>query len=169
KYTGDLTAAQLKTMGYNDQQIAGILKMGKDAQDAATKIKTFSQLLNTLQEAAGSGWTNTWQLIFGDFDEAKTLFTGVYNVLGGFITASANARNKVLGDWKELGGRTAIIQAISNTFYDLLAVLKPIRDAFHEIFPAVTGKQLADLSIALRDFTAKLKIGADTADKIKRS
>lgn len=92
KFTGDLTAAQLKTMGYNEQQIKGILKMGKTAQDAATKVKTFSQLISTLQEAAGSGWAKTWSIIFGNFDEAKTLFTGASNVLGGFIQASSNAR-----------------------------------------------------------------------------
>jgi len=85
KFTGDLNAKQLKTMGYTDQQIAGILKMGKTAQDAATKVKTVSQLIDTLQEAVGSGWSRTFQLLFGDFDEARSLFTNVSNVLGGFI------------------------------------------------------------------------------------
>lgn len=169
KFTGDLTAAQLKTMGYNDQQIAGILQMAKTAQEAATKIKTFSQLLSTLQEAAGSGWATTWQLIFGDFDEAKSLFTDVNNVLGGFIQASAKARNSVLGDWKELGGRTVVIEAISNAFHALIDVLTPIKQAFRDIFPATTGKQLYDLSVSLRNFTAGLKIGADTADKLHRT
>jgi hypothetical protein len=126
KFTGDLTASQLKAMGYNNQQIAGILKMGQTAQDAATKVKTFTQLISTLQEAAGSGWTQTWQVIFGDFDEARTLFTNVSNVLGGFINASSNARNKVLGDWKELGGRTVLIDAISNAFTALINIVRPI-------------------------------------------
>jgi tape measure domain-containing protein len=169
KFTGDLTASQLKAMGYNDQQIVGILKMGKTAQDAATKVKTFSQLLSTLQEAAGSGWTNTWQIIFGDFGEAEDLFTNVNNVLSKFISASAQARNKVLQDWKDLGGRTALIHAIGNAFNDVLAVIKPVKDAFREIFPAVTGKQLADISKALEKFTANLKIGGTTANEIKRT
>jgi tape measure domain-containing protein len=169
KFTGDLTAAQLKTMGYNDQQIVGILKMAKTAQEAATKIKTFSQLINTLQETAGSGWAKTWQMIFGDFEEAKTLFTNVNDVLGGFINASADARNKVLGDWKELGGRKVIIEAIGNAFTALIAVIKPIGQAFRDIFPATTGKQLYEISVALRDFTAGLKIGGETADKLRRT
>jgi tape measure domain-containing protein len=169
KFTGDLTASQLKTMGYTDQQIAGILKMGQTAKDAATKVKTMSQLINTLQEAVGSGWAQTWQIVFGDFEEAKTLFTDINNVIGGFISTSANARNKVLGDWKALGGRTVLIEAIANAFHALIAVVTPIRDAFREIFPATTAKQLYDLTVAIRDFTAKLKIGADTADKLKRT
>jgi tape measure domain-containing protein len=169
KFTGEYTASQLKAMGYNDQQIAGIIALGKNATDAATKIKTFSQLLNTLQESAGSGWSQTWQIIFGDFDEAKTLFTNVYNVLGGFITASSNARNKVLGDWKELGGRTVIITAIGNAFNDVIAILKPIKEAFRDIFPATTGKQLYDLTVTLEKFTENLKIGAETSDELKRT
>lgn len=169
KFTGDLNASQLKTMGYNEKQIAGILKMGKTAQDAATKVKTVSQLIGTLQEAAGSGWAKTWQLIFGDFEEARTLFTNVNNVLSGFITASADARNKVLGDWKALGGRTALIDGISNAFHALIAVVKPIGAAFRSIFPATTGQQLYDMTVAFRDFAAGLKIGADTANKLQRT
>jgi hypothetical protein len=168
-FTGDLTAAQLKTMGYNQQQITQILKMAAVAKAAATEVKTASQLIGTLQEAVGSGWTRTWELIFGDFDEAKTLWTGVNNILGEFIQNSADARNKVLGDWKELGGRTALIDTIGNAFKALIAVVKPIRDAFREIFPATTGKQLYDLTIALRDFTKRLEISSSTADKIKRT
>lgn len=169
KFTGDLSASQLKSMGYNDQQIVGILKMGKTAQDAATKIKTFSQLINTLQEAVGSGWTKTWQILFGDFDEAKTLFTNVNNVLGGFVSESSNARNKVLGDWKALGGRTALIDGISKAFYALISVLKPIKDAFREIFPATTGKQLYDLTVNFRDFMERLKLGSQTAENLRRT
>lgn len=169
KFTGDLTAAQLKTMGYNEEQIKGILKMGKTAQDAATKVKTFSQLMSTLQEAAGSGWSKTWQLIFGDFEEARTLFTGVSNVLGGFINASSDARNKVLADWKELGGRKAIIDAIGNSFEALIAFVKPIGQAFRDIFPPVTGKRLADISKSIEAFTRNLKIGGTTANNLRRT
>lgn len=169
KFTGDLNAAQLKTMGYNKQQIADILKLGKTAQEAATKVKTVSQLINTLQEAAGSGWAKTWQLIFGDFEESRTLFTGVSEVLGGFIERSAETRNKVIGDWKELGGRTVLIKAISNAFNALMSVLKPIGDAFRQIFPATTGKQLYDLTVTLRDFTERLKIGGQTAENLRRT
>lgn len=168
KFTGDLTAAQLKTMGYNEQQIAGILKMGKTAQDAATKVKTVSQLMGTLQEAAGSGWAQTWALIFGDFDEAKTLFTSVNEVLGGFIKTSSDTRNHVIKDWKELGGRTALIQTIANVFNAVMAVVKPVKDAFREIFPPASAQRLYEITVAIRDFTERLKIGGETAGKLQR-
>jgi len=169
KFAGDLNAKQLKTMGYSDKQIAGILQLGKTAQDAATKVKTFSQLVGTLQEAVGSGWSQTWQMLFGDFEEAKILFTNVNNVIGGMIGQSADARNKMIGDWKALGGRTELINAIANAFNALMAVVKPVGQAFRQIFPQTTGKQLYDLTIILRNFTEILKIGGSSADKIRRS
>jgi tape measure domain-containing protein len=168
-FTGDLNEQQLIGLGYNKQQALSIVAMGKDAADAATKVKTITQLLNTLRESAGSGWAQTWGIVFGNFEEARTLFTDVNNVLGEVIQTSASTRNQLLQDWKDLGGRQAIIDAISNSFHALIAVVKPIRDAFREIFPAITGKQLADLSYLIRAFTDELRIGSETADKLRRT
>lgn len=169
KFTGDYTDAQLKALGYSDMQIAAIQKMARTAQDAATKVKTFTQLIGTLREAVGSGWAKTWQILFGDFDEAKTLWTSVNNVIGDFINKSSDARNKVLADWKELGGRTALIDSIKNVFLALMAIITPIKDAFREFFPEITAKRLYDLTVALRNFTEGLKISADTGMNIRRT
>lgn len=169
KFTGDLTAQQLKAMGYNEQQIKGIIKMGKTAQDAATKVKTVSQLINTLQEAASSGWAKTWQLLFGDFEEARTLFTNVNNVLGGFVSRSADARNKVLGDWKALGGRKVLIDGIAIAFNNVMEVLTPIGKAFRDIFPATTGKQLFALTQSFTKLMGQMRLGEDTMDNIRRT
>lgn len=169
KFTGDLTAAQLKTMGYNEQQIQGILKMGRIAQEAATKVKTATQLINTLQEAAVSGWAQTWQLVIGDFEEARTMFTSINNVLGELIKGSADARNELVKDWKELGGRTVLIEAAANAWKALVSVVRPIRDAFREIFPPVTAKQLYDMTVIVRDFARGLILSSESADNLRRT
>src|SRR5690606_12741869 len=169
RFTGDLNAEQLKAMGYNEAQTQGIREMGQTAQDAATKVKTMTQLLDTLKEAAGSGWAQTWQLIFGDFEQARELWTNVNNVLSGMIDASSDARNKVIGDWNELGGREVAIEAISNAFTALMDVLRPIREAFRDIFPPATGQQLYNITVAIRDFTERLKVSETTAENIKRT
>lgn len=98
KFTGDLNESQLKTMGYTDEQIASIIKMGKTANDAATKVKTVSQLFDTLKEAMQSGWTQSWEYIVGDFDQAKESLTAVSDVLSNIINNSANKRNDLLQD-----------------------------------------------------------------------
>jgi tape measure domain-containing protein len=169
QFGGNMTAAQLKAQGFKDAQVKAILEMGKMGTEAATKVKTLSQLMSTLKEAVGSGWTKSFQTIFGNFNESRTLFTDVSNFLGKIISNSANARNKMLGDWKDLGGRTAAIDAIKNAFTALTSVMKPIHDAFREIFPATTGKQLFDLTVKIRDFMKSLEVGGTTANNIKRT
>lgn len=96
KFTGDLTESQLQSMGYTAEQIQQIIKMGQTASDAATKVKTFTQLFDTLKEAAQSGWTQSWEIIIGDFEEAKETLTKVSDTLGAIIQASADARNNLL-------------------------------------------------------------------------
>lgn len=169
KFTGDLNEDQLRTMGYTEEQIASIIKMGKTANDAATKVKTFTQLFDTLKEAAQSGWTQSWEIIVGDFEEAKELLTEVSDTFSAVINASADARNKMLQDWKDLGGRTMMIEAVKNVFEGLVSVAKPVREAFNEIFPPMTGKQLAEITERIRDLTAKFKMGEESSKNLKNT
>ena len=169
KFTGDLNEDQLRTMGYTDDQIKSIMEMGKTANDAATKVKTFTQLFDTLKEAAQSGWTQSWEIIVGDFEEAKELLTEVSDTFSAVINASADARNKMLQDWKDLGGRTMMIEAVKNVFEGLVSVAKPVRDAFNEIFPPMTGKQLAEITERIRDLTAKFKMGEESSKNLKNT
>lgn len=169
KFTGDLNEDQLRTMGYTDDQIKSIMEMGKTANDAATKVKTFTQLFDTLKEAAQSGWTQSWEIIVGDFEEAKELFTEVSDTFSAVINASADARNKMLQDWKDLGGRTMMIEAVKNVFEGLVSVAKPVREAFNEIFPPMTGKQLAEITERIRDLTAKFKMGEESSKNLKNT
>lgn len=169
KFTGDLNKDQLRTMGYADDQIKSIMEMGKTANDAATKVKTFTQLFDTLKEAAQSGWTQSWEIIVGDFEEAKELLTEVSDTFSAVINASADARNKMLQDWKDLGGRTMMIEAVKNVFEGLVSVAKPVREAFNEIFPPMTGKQLAEITERIRDLTAKFKMGEESSKNLKNT
>lgn len=137
-------------------------EIGAKAFAAAQDVKTFTQLMDTLKEAVGSGWANTWEILFGDFEEAKELWTGLSQVIGGFIDAQADARNEMLQGWKDLGGRTKLIEALKNAFEGVQSVIKPIYEAFREIFPPTTAQQLYDITENLRKFTANLKL-SDTA------
>lgn len=167
KFTGDLNEEQLRTMGYTEDQIQAILKMGQTANDAATKVKTFTQLFDTLKEAAQSGWTQSWEIIIGDFEEAKELLTEVSDIFGGLIGASADARNAVLQGWKDLGGRTEIIEALRNTFEGVMSIVTPIKEAFREIFPPITAQQLYAFSEGLRKLTEHLKLSDETSANLK--
>lgn len=82
--------------GKNADEIAETLRFAQTAEDAATKVKTFSQLIDTLKEGLQSGWSQSFRIIVGDFEEAKKLFTEISDSFGAVISASADARNKLL-------------------------------------------------------------------------
>lgn len=94
--SGAYTEADLIAQGYTEDQAKAITQMAKTATDAATKVKTFTQLMSTLSEAAGSGWATTWQTIFGDFEQAKEFFTELSDYFGDIIGASADTRNALV-------------------------------------------------------------------------
>ena len=152
------------TLGRYADNTKGI---GKESNKAAKDVKTFSMMMETLKASAGTGWTDTFETVIGTLPEATKLWTGMTNAIGGVIGASADARNKLLADWKKLGGRTDLIEGFKNIFGALGAIIKPIRDAFRDIFPRTTGKQLADATKTFRNFTEHLKIGKDTAENLK--
>ena len=167
--SGAYSEADLIAQGYTEEQAKEITELAQTALDAATKVKTFTQLWDTLKESVQSGWTQSWEIIIGDFEEAKELLTEVSNALGNMVNASAEARNKMLQDWKDLGGRTALIESVRNAFEGLAGVIKPIREAFKEVFPPMTGEQLYNLTVGLQELTEKFKIGEETANNLKRT
>ena len=136
---------------------------------AATEVKTLKGVFDVAQESIGSGWAATFQIIFGNFKEAKTTFTGLSSAISDIISGSAEARNEMLEDWKELGGRTELIKGIKAAFEALGSVLTPIREAFRDIFPRKTGQDLYELTVRFREFMEQLKIGPETAENLKRT
>lgn len=82
-------------------------EIGKRAFEAATKVKTFTQLMDTLKEAVGSGWATSFEIMIGDFEEARELYTEISDTIGGIIDSSADKRNYMLtqtfaSGWKQI-------------------------------------------------------------------
>ena len=284
QFAGAYDEADLIAQGFSESQAKDIVEMAKTAEDAATKVKTFTQLWDTLKESAQSGWTQTWEILIGDFGEAKELLTEISNSIGGIISQTAEARNAVLSSglssgWKQLldqgiadeagyieaieevarkngdafdkmvadsedftdalkrglkegvissdtlteavynlqdkmsgmseeelkaagytsemveqiesldsglrngsismdeftekilrpSGRENLIQALWNAAQGLMSVITPMKDAFREIFPPMTGEQLYNLTVGLQELTEKFKIGEETANNLKRT
>ena len=167
KFTGDLTAEQLTSMGYTAEQAQEIMKLGQTANDAATKVKTFTQLIDTLKEANQSGWTQTWEILIGDFEEAKSLWTSVSDQLGNMIQQSADARNNLLQGWKDSGGRTMIIDSVKNVFEGLVTILNSVKEAFTDVFPPITVEQLVKVTEKIKSLSEKFKISEEQANKLK--
>src|SRR3954462_616524 len=90
QFTGDMTDAQLAAQGFSDEQIKAIQNQAKMAQAAATEVKTLPQVFDVAKETIGSGWSATFQTIFGDFSESKKTFTDLSNTINGFINVNSN-------------------------------------------------------------------------------
>ena len=160
--SGAYSEADLIAQGYSASQAKEIAELAKTAVGAATEVKTFTQLWDTMKESVQSGWTQSWEIIIGDFEEAKSLLTEISDTFGNIITESANARNEVLQGWKDLGGRTALIDSFRNVFEGIGSIVKPIGEAFREIFPPITAERLYGFTEGLKELTSRLKL-SDTA------
>jgi tape measure domain-containing protein len=168
-FTGDLSEAQLMAIGYTEEQAKAFMKLGKTGQAAAQDVKTFTQLISTVKESVGSGWSSTARLVIGDFEEAKKLFTSINNFVGGIIGRSADARNKMLTEWKNFGGREILLGGLRTALVGLVTLVKPIGEAFRSIFPKKTSGELLLLTIKFKEFTEKLILGKDTMEKVKNA
>ena len=165
--TNDLSEAQLVEMGYSEEQAHKMKQFAQNAFDAATKVRTFSQLIDTTKEAIGSGWAETFEILFGDFEEATDLFTSISDWLGSLIKDSADARNGFLQMWKDLGGRSALVQGLANIFQAIIKVLGQIGTAFRRVFMNATAEGLVRITKAFADFTSKLIITNNFAEKLE--
>ena len=152
----------------DDVLIKTLTKFAEDESlvKAATEVKTFTQLLDTMKESVQSGWATSWEHIIGDKEEAASLFTSISDGFNKIIQPSTDARNAMLKFWNEHGGRSAIIEGLSNVVESFGKVLRGIGMAWEMVFPPMTGQRLVELSNKFKDLTEKFKITDQTAGKI---
>jgi tape measure domain-containing protein len=156
----------IQTLGkYSDETT----EIGKKAFAAATEVKTFSQLFDTLKESAQSGWAQTWEIIVGDFEEAKGMLTILNDFASGILGRMADARNELLENWKVLGGRDALMDAFVGLKDVVASIVNPIKEAFRDIFPPMTAEKLVAFTEGLRDFIKSLKLSDETSNNLKRT
>ena len=165
--TNDLSEAQIMEMGYSEEQAHKMKQLAQAAGDSATQIRTFSQMIGTWGEALGSGWAETWRILIGDFNQAQTLFTSVGNWVSGVIGDMSRARNDFLKGFVDLGGRDEILRSMLNIFQAMIKVLGQIGTAFRRVFLNASPEGLYKIIKAFADFTEKLIITNNFADKLE--
>ena len=121
----EASKALAEKTGKNEEEIKSILNMAKTSEDAATKVKTFSQLWDTLKEAAQSGWTQTWEILIGNFEESKELLTSISDAVSNVINKMSERRNNILesamtSSWDKLIHKINEAGATTETFEDKL-------------------------------------------------
>lgn len=141
---------------YSDEQFKELLKLSDSAYEAATKVKTLGQVFQIAKETIGSGWSASFQNIFGNLKEAKKLFTGMSEGLGEILKRSARARNEMLVKWHDNGGRDTLIDGLTNAWTALLRILNPVKRAMRDIFPRGGAGALLMYTEQFKAFTEQL-------------
>ena len=167
--SGAYTEADLIAQGFTQTQAKDIVTLAKNASDAATEVKTVTQLLDTMKESVQSGWATSWEYIIGDKEEATKLLTGISNAFENLMGPSTEARNNMLKFWNEAGGRDDVIKGFSNIFQSLGKGFKSVGEAWNEVFPSMSGEKLVELSAKFKDFTENFKMSDETASKLKNT
>lgn len=144
-------------------------ELGRTATDAATKVKTFSQLWDTMKEAVQSGWTETWEMIVGDYEEAKKTLTDVNNFFSGIIQSYNDTRNAQIKIWKDLGGREKLIKSFWNIVEAIKTAIVPVQKALSNFIPKYTAERLIAITDGLESFTSKLKMSKTTVTQVYHS
>ena len=166
--SGAYSEADLMAQGYTESQAKAIVEMAQTATEAATQVKTFSDLISTTKEALGSGWAQTFEILIGDYGEAAELFTNLSEAISEPIKKSAEARNAMLEVWSKQGGRQDLLDGLTNAFSSLASILDRVKTAFTEVFPPIGADNLLSITANFDRLTQYLKPSADTLDRIQR-
>ena len=127
------------------------------AAKAAQEAKTFTEALDATKDAVSSSWMKTFELIFGNYDQAKVMWTDLANYLWDIFASGGEARNEMLQEWQELGGRDSLLAGVYDMFEALKNVIDAVKAAIAQVIPPMTAEKLVEISNAVKDFGASLK------------
>lgn len=154
--------------GYLDELSDSTYELGRKSFQAGQEAKTFAEAISATSDAVSTGWMKTFELIFGDYEEAKKLWTNLANVLYEVFAASGDARNELFGEWREGGGRKTLLEGINESMEAILRLITPFKDAFRDIFPAKTSQDLLNITNAFKNLAQSLQLNSKQMTNIRR-
>ena len=123
-----------------------------NAAKAAQEAKTFTEAIVSTKDAVSSGWMKTFEIIFGNYEEAKEMWTNLANFLWEAFASGSESRNKLMEEWKELGGRDDLIKGVGNSLRAILNIVTALKGGIAEIFPSPDATQLVALTKKVKEF-----------------
>lgn len=170
----------LKSVGDDSERVEEMITklgakeydLGRRAFRAAQETKTFAEALNYTKEAVATGWSQTWELIFGDYTEARKFWTDITDDLYEIFVTGGEFRNEVLELWSKTVGRKDFvdgINALRDTFYTLRDA---VREGIEVVFPFykdanAVANVLVNLTKRFKEWTISLKANEEQQQKIK--
>ena len=149
--------------------------LGRKAFAAAQEAKTFREAIDATKDAVSTGFMNVFEQLFGNYEEAKVLWTDLANELWDIFAAPISDLNDMLQAWNHIEmpdgtiikGRDVFIQSIKDIYHAIRSVVDPIKEAWDEIFPSMDFRQLFELTQRFQAFTASLELSEDTMSDVR--
>jgi tape measure domain-containing protein len=135
-------------------------KLGKKAFEASQEVRTFTAFMSTLKESIGSGWSQIFTALFGNLEQATTMWTGLSNAVGGVVQGFFGWASTLLQTWRNLGGFEKTLQGFKNILSPIKLLIEVIGGAFRKAFPksgSGSGEILATLSFAFAKLTRPIR------------
>ena len=123
---------------------------------AAQEARTFEDAINSARDAVSSGWLNTFELIFGNAEQATSTWTDLAEIMYDIFAEPGNARNELLSQWNELGGQAALIESLMGIVGQLKDMLDILGEAWSNVFPPMTAERLVEITKNFRDFVQSI-------------
>lgn len=142
--------------------------LGRRAFKAAQEAKTFQEAIDATKDAVSTGWMKTFELIFGNYEQAKELWTGLSEVLWDVFAAGGERRNQLLAGWSKNGGREALINGLKNALEALLQIIETVKAAWRNVFPEKTTAQLTAMTRIFERFTQGLALTENESSGLER-
>ena len=105
------------------------LKAFLNAQEA----RTFTDVINSVKESAASAWRTIYTSIFGDYNEAKVLWTDMAEGLIGLFTDRLYKISEIFEEWKKGGGRDQMWRGLYAFGYGISMAVENIRSAWDDL------------------------------------
>lgn len=154
---------------YLDELSSSTYELGRKSFQSAQEAKTFAEAISATSDAVSTGWMKTFELIFGDYEEAKKLWTNLANILYEVFAASGDVRNELFEGWREGGGRKTMLEGINEMMEAILHVIKPFKDAFRDIFPAKTSQDLLNFTNGFKKLMKALQLNSRQMTNLRRA
>ena len=145
--------------GYMETLTSKEYELGRKAFQAAQEAKTFQEAIDATRDAVSTGWMNTFEKIFGNYEEAKVIWTKLAEDFYDIFASGGEDRNALLDEWNEIyDGRTILIEGLSGAMDRLIDVIGLVKDAFAAVFPPVTARNLANITYEFRRLVESFNI-----------
>lgn len=133
------------------------------AAQSAQEAKSFNEAIEATQDAVSSGWLTTFEHIFGNYEEAKTLWTNLTDVLWEMFAAGAEMRNEVLERWHnaKVGGYQTLMEALDNIFEVITKLTNLTRGGLLKVILGGKADDVHALTLILIKATRAFKFFTD--------